>query len=80
MMELDELRRLFEATDEDFERVRELGKLVTPGIDEFVERLYVYIEDALGPHFEVHFPDKTTLARAQMAARRAWLEFFEAAE
>jgi len=77
-MQRDELCRLFEATEEDFDRVRRLGKLLSPRIDEFVERLYAYFKQAFGADFDIHFPDSGTIARAQTAARRAWLEFFEA--
>ena len=76
-MTLDDLLLLFGASQDDFERVRKLGKLVLPRMDDFIEHLYAYIEEALGADFEVHFPDKTTLARAQMSSRRAWTEFFE---
>jgi rsbT co-antagonist protein RsbR len=77
-MNRTELCLLFGAAEEDFERVRRLGKLMAPRIDEFVERLYVYFKEVLGPDFEIHFPDATTIARAQSASRRAWLEFFDA--
>ena len=77
-MTLDDLLLLFGANTDDFERVRKLGKLVLPRLDDFIEHLYEYIERALGTDFEVHFPDKTTLARAQMSSRRAWTEFFDA--
>jgi rsbT co-antagonist protein RsbR len=78
IMNRDELCLLFGVTDQDFERVRRLGKLMAPKIDEFIGRLYIYFKEALGPDFETHFPDAATIARAQSAARRAWLEFFEA--
>jgi rsbT co-antagonist protein RsbR len=74
----DQLCQLFGASEEDFEQVRRLGRLVSPRIDEFVERLYAYFKEAFGPDFDLHFPDPATIARAQSAARRAWLEFFEA--
>lgn len=77
-MDKRDLFLLFGATEADFERVRRFGKLLVPRIDEFVDRLYVYFKQSLGPDYEVHFPDATTIARAQSAARRAWLEFFEA--
>jgi len=78
MMKFDELRLLFGASEADLVRVRRLGKLVTPKVDVFVERLYVYFREVLGDDFETHFPDAVTVARAQAASRRAWLEFFEA--
>ena len=56
-MNRDELCLLFKATEADFERVRQLGKLVSPRIDEFVERLYAYFKEAFGPDFDIHFPD-----------------------
>lgn len=77
-MTRDELFLLFDATDADLERVRRLGKLVVPKVDEFIEHLYVYLRVALRSDFNVHFPDQTTLARAQSAFRRAWIQFFEA--
>jgi rsbT co-antagonist protein RsbR len=76
--QLDEMRRLFAASEQDFERVRKFGKLVVPKIDTFIEIFYVYLRNALGPDFEVHFPNEKALASAQAAARRGWLEFFEA--
>ncbi len=78
MLTLTELQALFGATEEDFARVRRVGKLLVPRIDEFVERLYAYFKVALGADFDVHFPDAPTVARAQAAARRAWIEFFDA--
>lgn len=77
-MTRDDLCLLFSVTEADLERVRRLGQLVAPRVDEFVESMYAYFGEVLGPDFETHFPDKTTLARAQMSLRRAWLEFFEA--
>jgi rsbT co-antagonist protein RsbR len=76
-MKLEEICLLFGVTDEDFVRVRKLGEIVTPKMDEFVERLYANFKDVLGPDYEIHFPDSPTVARAQSAARRAWFEFFE---
>ena len=77
-MNLEELTILFSTTEEDFRRVREFGELVSPKIDEYIELFYQYLEKSLGPDFDIHFPDEDTLARAQSASRRAWLEFFEA--
>lgn len=76
-MQLDDLRHLFHVSDEDLARVRTLGVLVVPRMDEFIDLFYAYLKDVLGPDFEVHFPDQTTLARGQMSSRRAWVEFFE---
>ena len=70
-MKLEELCLLFGVRDDDFARVRALGALVTPKMDEFVEQLYAYFKDVLGPDYEMHFPDASTTARAQTAARRA---------
>ncbi len=77
-MKLDELCLLFGVKDEDFERVRKLGEFATPKMDDFIERLYAYFKEALGPDYDIHFPDPPTIARAQAAARRAWFGFFEA--
>ena len=68
-MNLEELTQLFGTSDEDFERVRELGAIVTPEIDRFIELFYQYLEQVLGADYEIHFPDKDTLARAQAASR-----------
>ena len=76
-MKLEELTLLFSTTDEDFARVREVGVLVTSKIDRYIELFYEYLEESLGPVYEIHFPDKDTQARAQAASRRAWIEFFE---
>jgi len=72
-----EFRRLFDVSDQDLEYVRAYGKRVTPYMDAFVERLYTFLRRALEEHYTVHFPDTGTLARAQAAMRRAWLEFWE---
>jgi rsbT co-antagonist protein RsbR len=77
-MNLEELTLLFSTTEEDFRRVREFGELVSPKIEDYIELFYQYLENSLGPDFDIHFPDEDTLARAQSASRRAWLEFFEA--
>jgi rsbT co-antagonist protein RsbR len=77
-MNLEELTILFSTTEEDFRRVREFGELVSPKIEDYIELFYQYLEKSLGPDFDIHFPDEDTLARAQSASRRAWLEFFEA--
>jgi rsbT co-antagonist protein RsbR len=76
-MKKDEICLLFGVTDEDFNRVRKLGEIVTPKMDDFIENLYAYFKEVLGPDYEIHFPDSSTIARAQSAARRAWFEFFE---
>jgi len=75
-MPAQHLQRMFGTTEDDLRRVRRLGELVLPHMDRFIERLYVFMRDILGEDFEVHFPDETTLVRAQMAARRGWMEFF----
>lgn len=75
---LEELTLLFSTTEEDFRRVHEFGELVSPKIDNYIELFYKYLGKSLGPDFDIHFPDEDTLARAQSASRRAWLEFFEA--
>jgi len=77
-MNLDELCLLFGAGEEDFALVRKFGKTVVPEMDAFIEIFYVYLRRALGPDFEVHFPDEKSLTAAQAAARRGWYEFFEA--
>lgn len=78
MMTQSQLMQMFTVSDDDLETVRKFGALVSPRIDEFIEKLYMYFGDMLGPDHEVHFPDEATLAHAQAAMRRAWLEFFEA--
>lgn len=77
MMNLDELSTLFGVEEKDFERIRRFGKIVAPKIDEFVELFYVYLREALGADYEIHFPDSATEARGQSASRRAWLEFLD---
>jgi rsbT co-antagonist protein RsbR len=77
MMTHSQLMQMFEVSEDDLELVQKLGKLVSPRIDEFIEKLYTYFGVMLGPDFEIHFPDEDTLARAQAHMRRGWLEFFE---
>ena len=36
-MNLEELSRLFGTSEKDFERVREIGAIVTPDIDRYIE-------------------------------------------
>ena len=60
-MKLEEICLLYGVTDEDFVRVRKLGEIVTPKMDEFVERLYAYFKDVLGPDYKIHFPDSPTV-------------------
>jgi rsbT co-antagonist protein RsbR len=77
-MNLNELRQLFDTTEEDFERIRTFGRIVSPKMDAFIEHFYAYLRKALAADFEIHFPDDKTLASAQAAFRRAWYTFFEA--
>jgi rsbT co-antagonist protein RsbR len=77
MMMNSQLVQMFEVSEDDLELVQKLGSLVSPRIDEFIEKLYTYFGVMLGPDFEIHFPDEDTLARAQAHMRRGWLEFFE---
>jgi len=77
-MKLEELCLLFGVSDTDFEAVRKLGEFATPKMDAFIEKLYAYFKNVLGPDYDIHFPDSSTVARAQASARRAWFEFFEA--
>ena len=74
----DDFPKLFDYTVEDRELVRSYGKLVEHRIDEFIELLYAFLKDNLGSDFARHFPDTTTLTRAQGAMRGAWLEFWKA--
>jgi len=77
-MNYEEFKRLYEVSEIDYENVRTLGVRIAPAINEFIDRLYAYMREALGYEFEVHFPDEASLARAQSLSRRAWLEFLEA--
>jgi rsbT co-antagonist protein RsbR len=77
-MNYEEFKRLYEVSEADYENVRKIGVKLAPAINDFVERLYAYMRDALGYEFEIHFPDEASLARAQSLSRRAWLEFLEA--
>jgi rsbT co-antagonist protein RsbR len=78
MLSYPEFRRLYEITDADFERIRTLGPILSPSIDDFIQDLYAFMHIALGHEFDVHFPDEAAVHRAQALSRRAWLEFFEA--
>lgn len=77
-MNYEEFKRLYEVSESDYENLRTLGVRIVPAINEFIDRLYAYMREALGYEFEVHFPDEASLARAQSLSRRAWLEFLEA--
>ncbi|GKX35151.1 MAG: hypothetical protein MnENMB40S_27690 [Rhizobiaceae bacterium MnEN-MB40S] len=77
MTNFNEMCALFGVDDDDLVRVRKLGELVTPKMDEFIECLYRFFKETLGADYQVHFPDSDTVARAQSAARRAWFEFFK---
>ena len=77
-MDADEFFRLYGVAEADLERVRRFGAIVAPKIDIFVEKLYEYMRFALGSEFDSYFPDDSTLAGAQAAARRGWLEFLKA--
>lgn len=77
-MNYEEFKRLYEVSESDYENLRTLGVRIAPAINEFIDRLYAYMREALGYEFEVHFPDEASLARAQSLSRRAWLEFLEA--
>lgn len=76
-MKKDEICHLFGLSDADFERVHKLGQHVESNMDQFIERLYDYFKEVLGPDYDIHFPDSATVARAQSAARRSWFEFFQ---
>ena len=45
-MNLEELSRLFSTSEQDFERVRELGAIITPDIDRYIELFYEYLTQA----------------------------------
>lgn len=77
MTNLDEMKILYGVEEKDFIGIKKLGEIVTPKMDQFIEHLYAYFREALGSHFEVHFPDDETLARAQSFSRRAWFDFFK---
>ncbi len=77
-MSVQEFYRLYQVTETDLERVRRFGVIVAPEIDVFVAKLYDYMRYALAGEFDAHFPDENTLAGAQAAARRGWLEILKA--
>ena len=77
-MNYKEFRTLYEVTDADFERVRFLAPHLSPSVDEIIDKLYEFMRAALGPEFELHFPDEASVHRAQALSRRAWLEFLDA--
>ena len=52
----EEVRALFNLTDSDLEALRRFGALVTPKMDAFVDRFYVWLKTL--PEFEVYFPEQ----------------------
>ena len=77
-MDIREFYRLYSVSPEDMERVRRFGAIVAPQIDVFVASLYDFMRDVLDGDFDTYFPDDRTLAAAQAAARRGWLDFMKA--
>ncbi len=77
-MQDDDFPKLFDFTNDDREIVKQYGKLVIHRLDDFIEELYIFMQEQLGSDFPRHFPDEPTLRRARAAMRQAWSDFWDA--
>lgn len=72
----EEVRALFNLTDSDLEALRRFGALVTPKMDAFVDRFYVWLKTL--PEFEVYFPEQELVDHVKSLQRDYWIEVFSA--
>lgn len=75
-MTSDELLALYRLTADDLRRVRDHGRVVSPRVDQFVERFYDWMRTR--PEFDQFFSSPRKLASVQDMQRDYWLQFFEA--
>ena len=68
--------RVFDVGPKDLERVRALGALVVPRMQDYIDGFYAWLRQL--PEYEHYFSDAATLARAQSAQIEAWRQFFHA--
>jgi len=77
-MDYNEYISLYEATEADYANVRKLGTLITPAMDDFLEKEYEFLSNILSAQFNTYFPNDAVLRRAKDMSRIAWLQFFDA--
>lgn len=73
--EILKLLDLYRVTPEDLDRIRSVGSMVIPKVEEMVEAFYVWLTGL--PEFEEFFSDADTLVRVKAAQCTYWRSFFE---
>ena len=73
-LQADELLALYNLGPADLERIRKLGERVEPHLEEYISRLYEWLETQ--PEFDELFEDRETVARVRRAQLVYWSEFF----
>ena len=72
--EVQQLADLYEIGPEDLERVREIGDVIAPKIEQHVGRFYSWLEQQ--PEFPQFFTNDEILARVKRDQAVYWQEFF----
>lgn len=75
-MTSSELLERFDVTPVDVQNIRRAGELITPHLDEFVDRWYVWLRQQ--PEYLQFFPDSDNQQRVSKLQTRHWIEFFTA--
>lgn len=65
---------LYGIQKDDISNVREFGTVVTPHMDTFIDRFYVWLREQ--PEFLEFFPDEETVTHVQELSAKYWYEFF----
>ncbi len=73
--EILKLLDLYRITPEDLDRIRSVGSIVKPKVEEMVEAFYVWLKGL--PEFEEFLSDPHTLVRVKAAQCAYWRSFFE---
>jgi len=71
-----ELLDKFSIAPSDVENIRAAGLIITPQLEAFVEKWYVWLRTQ--PEYEQFFPDSDNLARVSRLQLKHWEEFFAA--
>lgn len=71
-----ELKELFQLSDQDFSRIREVGSGVIPKVPSMLDSFYIWM--AGHPDMMAYFRDDAALAHVKKMQKRYWESFFSA--
>lgn len=72
------LQKLFNITEEDFEKIRKFGKFAKPKIGLFIDRYHTWLRETVPDIYEELFSDKQVLEDTKKLMKAHWELFWDA--